>query len=101
MTYRTAPGERPQERIRGDRGTAPIVAPVGRLGWLPRDDGGGSLGVMADFKRILAASAATLQSLAPLEPQVKRAVELVAKCLRGGHKLLACGNGGSASDASH
>ena len=43
-------------------------------------------------------SARGLKALAgPLD----RAAALVLHCLTGGHKLLLCGNGGSASDATH
>jgi phosphoheptose isomerase len=42
-----------------------------------------------------------LAGLAELEPQVVRAADAIASALLGGHKLLACGNGGSAADASH
>jgi D-sedoheptulose 7-phosphate isomerase len=43
----------------------------------------------------------TLQSLKDLEPEVTRAADLIGQCLRAGNKLLVCGNGGSAADASH
>ena len=43
----------------------------------------------------------TYQSLAPLAAPLGRAVELITACLTSGHKLLSCGNGGSAADASH
>lgn len=39
--------------------------------------------------------------LPPLEPMVLDAATLLADALLSGHKLLACGNGGSAADASH
>jgi D-sedoheptulose 7-phosphate isomerase len=42
-----------------------------------------------------------LESLKDLEPQVSRAADLIGECFRAGNKLLMCGNGGSASDASH
>lgn len=42
----------------------------------------------------------TLQSLAALEPQILRAADAITNCLTSGHKLLACGNGGSAADAA-
>jgi phosphoheptose isomerase len=42
-----------------------------------------------------------LQQLAGLEPQIEAASDLIAGALLSGHKLLACGNGGSAADASH
>lgn len=46
-------------------------------------------------------SIATLRALAPLEKPLNRAARLVLDCLTSGHKLLICGNGGSASDATH
>jgi D-sedoheptulose 7-phosphate isomerase len=42
-----------------------------------------------------------LESLKNLEPQVCRAADLIGECFRAGNKLLMCGNGGSAADASH
>jgi phosphoheptose isomerase len=49
----------------------------------------------------IAAATALLQQLAGLEPQMEAAAETIAAALLSGHKLLACGNGGSAADASH
>lgn len=46
-------------------------------------------------------SAAMLQSLRALEEPLTRAASDIAQCLTSGHKLLVCGNGGSAADASH
>jgi D-sedoheptulose 7-phosphate isomerase len=40
-------------------------------------------------------------SLDRCELQVQQAVDLITKALGSGHKLLACGNGGSAADAAH
>src|SRR5713101_3229907 len=36
-----------------------------------------------------------------LDTEVSRAGELVTRCMLGGQKVLACGNGGSAADAQH
>lgn len=44
---------------------------------------------------------AVLDTLPPLQQAVDRAAELLADALLAGNKLLACGNGGSAADASH
>jgi D-sedoheptulose 7-phosphate isomerase len=44
---------------------------------------------------------AVLQQLLDLEGQVETAAAIIAEALLSGHKLLACGNGGSAADASH
>jgi len=41
------------------------------------------------------------RALSALEKPLNRAVNLVVRCLTSGHKLLVCGNGGSASDATH
>ena len=41
------------------------------------------------------------RSLTALESTLDKAVDIVRSCLAGGHKLLVCGNGGSAADASH
>ena len=46
-------------------------------------------------------SIANLRGLAGLDEPLGRAVKLVTSCLTSGHKLLICGNGGSASDATH
>jgi len=45
-------------------------------------------------------AAATLRSLSALEPALTRAAETVRRCLLDGHKLLVCGNGGSAADGA-
>ena len=44
---------------------------------------------------------ATLQQLAGLEPQMMVAADAISDALISGEKLVACGNGGSAADASH
>ena len=46
-------------------------------------------------------SVRTLESLKDFEQEVGRSSDLIDECLRGGNKLLVCGNGGSATDASH
>jgi D-sedoheptulose 7-phosphate isomerase len=51
--------------------------------------------------RNIEASILTLRSLESLADPLRRAAEMAGKCLTSGHKLLTCGNGGSASDASH
>jgi phosphoheptose isomerase len=49
----------------------------------------------------VAAAKETLQSLLNLDLQVATAADLIEQCLSAGNKLLVCGNGGSAADASH
>ena len=39
--------------------------------------------------------------LAPLRESVAAAAQLICECHLGGHKVLLCGNGGSASDSEH
>jgi D-sedoheptulose 7-phosphate isomerase len=60
---------------------------------------------MSDFSsnldRTIDDSVRTLKSLKNLGQEVSRAADLIERCLRAGNKLLVCGNGGSAADASH
>lgn len=44
---------------------------------------------------------AALDAAAALKPVVHAAAETIAKALRSGKKMLVCGNGGSAAEASH
>ena len=53
------------------------------------------------LKRAIVAANQTLQSLLDLDVQVAKAADLIEESLRAGNKLLVCGNGGSAADASH
>jgi len=55
----------------------------------------------SNLNRAINDSVRTLESLKELEREFSRAVDLIEQCLRGGNKLLVCGNGGSAADASH
>jgi len=56
---------------------------------------------MSHLSRAIEDSIVALRSLSALEEPLGRAAELVLRSLTGGHKLLVCGNGGSASDATH
>jgi len=47
------------------------------------------------------AATESLRALSSLEPQMAQAADMIDQCLRAGNKLLVCGNGGSAADASH
>jgi D-sedoheptulose 7-phosphate isomerase len=53
------------------------------------------------LRRAIVAATQTLQSLFDLDAQVAKAANLIEESLRAGNKLLVCGNGGSAADASH
>jgi D-sedoheptulose 7-phosphate isomerase len=53
------------------------------------------------LKRAIVAVNQTLQSLFDLDAQVAKAADLMEESLRSRNKLLVCGNGGSAADASH
>jgi phosphoheptose isomerase len=46
-------------------------------------------------------SVVVTRALSALQKPLDRAVNLVVRCLTSGHKLLLCGNGGSATDATH
>jgi len=56
---------------------------------------------MSLLQRTIEDSVTTLRGLAEFEAPLNRAAKLVLSCLASGHKLLVCGNGGSASDATH
>jgi len=53
------------------------------------------------LKSAIAAAKETLQSIVELDAQMAKAADVIEQCLRAGNKLLVCGNGGSAADASH
>lgn len=55
----------------------------------------------AHFRASLAAARETFDALGTLEAPLLRAADAVVSALTSGHKLLLCGNGGSASDAAH
>jgi D-sedoheptulose 7-phosphate isomerase len=56
---------------------------------------------MSHLQRAIEGAAATLHSLSPLEEPLKQAAQIISRSLLSGKKLLVCGNGGSASDATH
>ena len=53
------------------------------------------------FEKSLADTVRTLESLAKIRPEIDAAGELIVATLKGGGKLLVCGNGGSAAEAAH
>ena len=56
---------------------------------------------MAHLNKAIDDAIVTFRSLAALEEPLNRAAKMVLACLTSGRKLLVCGNGGSASDATH
>ena len=56
---------------------------------------------MTLLQRAIADSVATTQALGSFEEPLTRAAGMVLASLTSGHKMLVCGNGGSASDATH
>jgi D-sedoheptulose 7-phosphate isomerase len=46
-------------------------------------------------------AAVTARAAVELPPVLERALTAMYECLRGGGKILTCGNGGSAADAQH
>ena len=56
---------------------------------------------MSSISKALQESMGVLASLEELEPALIRAVNMCAASLKGGGKLLICGNGGSAAEAMH
>lgn len=57
--------------------------------------------ISSNLNRTISESVRMLESLKNLEPEVSRVADLIGECFRTGNKLLMCGNGGSAADASH
>src|SRR5215471_3870694 len=56
---------------------------------------------LPQLRDAIEAATESLRALSSLEPQMAQAADLIDQCLRAGNKLLVCGNGGSAADASH
>jgi D-sedoheptulose 7-phosphate isomerase len=56
---------------------------------------------MTQLQRAIQDSMVVLRGLTGLEEPLARATQMLLACLTSGHKLLICGNGGSASDATH
>jgi phosphoheptose isomerase len=56
---------------------------------------------MTLLQRTIEESVAAFRAMKPLEQPLNKASKLVLQCLTSSHKLLICGNGGSASDATH
>jgi D-sedoheptulose 7-phosphate isomerase len=56
---------------------------------------------VTDFAAEIRASLSVQESLLELLPTVQQIAERITSALRDGHKVLACGNGGSAADAEH
>ena len=56
---------------------------------------------LPQLRDAIEAATRTLRALSSLEPQMAQAADVIDQCLRAGNKLLVCGNGGSAADASH
>jgi D-sedoheptulose 7-phosphate isomerase len=57
---------------------------------------------MMRINQVFADHAAVIgRAEAELPPLIEQIVTLIDRCLREGHKVIACGNGGSAADAQH
>ena len=56
---------------------------------------------MSPLQRALTETSEMLKVLPAFEEPLARAADMILRCLTSGHKLLICGNGGSASDATH
>jgi D-sedoheptulose 7-phosphate isomerase len=56
---------------------------------------------LPQLRDAIEAATETLRALSGLEPQMAQAADVIDQCLHAGNKLLLCGNGGSAADASH
>jgi phosphoheptose isomerase len=56
---------------------------------------------MSLLKKAIEESLTATRALAAFEEPVQRAAGMISKALTAGHKILVCGNGGSAADATH
>jgi len=56
---------------------------------------------MTQLQKAIEDSVVTLRGMTALEEPLNRAAQVILRCLTSGKKLLVCGNGGSASDATH
>lgn len=56
---------------------------------------------MSLLQRALNESSELLKALHAFEQPLAHGTEMILRCLTSGQKLLTCGNGGSASDATH
>jgi D-sedoheptulose 7-phosphate isomerase len=52
------------------------------------------------LRNAMAQARQTIEALAGLDAAVAQAADLMTACLTSGHKMLVCGNGGSAADAA-
>ena len=54
-----------------------------------------------NFDACLQETVRTFEALPTIRPQIDRAGAMILRTLQAGHKLLLCGNGGSAAEAQH
>src|SRR5215813_1394970 len=59
------------------------------------------MSLVPQLRDAIAGATETLRSLSGLDTQILEAVGVIEQCFDTGNKLLVCGNGGSATDASH
>ena len=53
------------------------------------------------FEKNISEHQRTIHAISQLKDGVEKAVDQLSKCLNSGHKLIFCGNGGSAADSQH
>lgn len=53
------------------------------------------------FRQAIEEHLAVIDSLKQLQPSLEKIAELMTTAIRSGHKVLWCGNGGSAADSQH
>lgn len=70
-------------------------------GFLTEDDGMLNVPDMSQFENSLSALQEILKNLSPLRETLEEAAAVAGDALLAGHKLMFCGNGGSASDSAH
>jgi len=72
-----------------------------RISWFLRPNIWLNLVCMTRLQQAIEESITTIRGLTNLEEPITHAAKMVLDCLISGRKLLICGNGGSASDATH
>ncbi|MFZ5894347.1 MAG: SIS domain-containing protein [Myxococcota bacterium] len=89
-------------RVLTARGGAGAVAEVVEILLAARETGRAQAGFERHLRRIVEDSIAAHQKLLEESlPGLAQVATLISDCLRGGGKVMFCGNGGSAADAQH
>jgi phosphoheptose isomerase len=93
---------RSNERAERQRGTRIYADLSALMRAIVSDNSEASETSMTSIERVFAEHTEVIgRAAGELPPLIEQIVTLIHRCLRDGHKVLACGNGGSAADAQH